>query len=103
MDSSEDNSDEEVAHYIKGLSEKDRTLLLNKLQGKDDKSRRHSHHKQKHRHHSRKSSSVSNKHNICYCNTRGRLVSTSHKSLLVNILLASTTKSLHINNTTHSY
>ena len=57
MDSS-DNSDEEVEDYIKGLSEKDRILLLNKLQGKDEKSRRHSHHKHKHRHHSRKSFSV---------------------------------------------
>ena len=56
IDSSSDNSDAEVMRYLGELSERDRKLLLEKLEGKESP-RRHKH-RHKHRHHSRKHSSV---------------------------------------------
>ena len=52
--SSDENSDAEVMRYLSELSERDRKLLLEKLEGKESPHRHK--HRHKHRHHSRKHS-----------------------------------------------
>ena len=53
--SSDDDSDAEVKRYLEGLSEKDRALLLQKLEGKES-THHHSTHKHKHHHHKKRHS-----------------------------------------------
>ena len=55
--------------FLESLSEKDRALLLQKLEGKET-THHHSTHKHKHHHHKKRHSYslFYNKQTICYCN-----------------------------------